>query len=249
MKLSSLGFLLFIWVSPVLGTCLNDDFDDDPLGTRWTSITGGAEFWDSAQGVWYVKEDNVSFNSYNTTVDSFDMEAQVTSTFTATRGHSAAVRYNNAGALTTYTNYHGGGGLIILARWDAGTRIAKGTSSDIGTEDAGDWMTTRLRAQGADGANVLLDMWGTLHDTTKPSSRPAWNSTSIISQVTDSDANRLDDITLHTEIGLGGRAGANNLYNAMDYWMARAVSDEAGCGGAPASDPEIRSPSRVIIFQ
>ena len=208
---------------------MEDNFDTDPMsgvGDRWVNETGGAEYYDSVKQTWlpYLQVD-IGFRYTSAEPLSFDHTAQCTSTGTATRYSGPAVRFDNTGVNDYYGLAQAGSGLMTIMKFVAGVRTSLFSSSALnGTVDAADWLTQRLEAVGGEGNPVYLKTFGWNHDTVKPTSAPDWNM-DFRGRFIDTAADRMDNAT-DLQVGIAGRATgvADNV--EVDYWKARAISDE-----------------------
>lgn len=206
-----------------------DDFSTDPA-SRWTFESGSAA-WDSANNEY-------DFNAAATTLarysandpGSIEQEAQVTAIEGAARCPYVAVRFENAGADDCYAIHSNADGFMELVRWVAASRTALANWT-LPSRDSGDFVTWRLAASGAVGANVVLDGWVSNHGTTKPSD-PGWIGVdgSPDNTYTDTAVGRHDDSS-DIQCGIGGRNGAGDYDTRHCFWKSRAISDRGGGGG------------------
>lgn len=218
-----------------------DDFSTDP-SSRWTFEAGSAS-WDSGNSEYDFNTTTNTIARYSANdPGSIEQEAQVTAIEGAARCPYVAVRVENAGANDCYAIHSNADGLMDMARWVAGARTTL-TNWTLPSRDSGDFVTWRLAASGAVGANVVLDAWVTNHGTTKPSD-PGWIGVdgSPDNTVTDTSVNRHDDST-DIQCGIGGRSGASDYDTRHCFWKSRAISDRGGAAATslllPNSNPMI----------
>ena len=97
--------------------------------------------------------------------------------------------------------------------------------------DSEEWVTMRLAASGAVGANVLIHVWAkTETSTTKPTD-PGWIGVDASPQwtYTDTAVDRLDD-AVHADCGIVNTVnGSSSVADAKyDYFKLRAIADRGG---------------------
>lgn len=148
----------------------------------------------------------------------FAHEAQVTMATGASRAIAVGVRMNDE-AGDAY-GIHVQSGTVSLLRFNGGSRTPLTDFTSAFT--SGNFITVRLRAEGADGANVALSIWIEDHGASKPSD-PGWLAGVADYTYTDSDASRLDDSTVHLSPGFAGRGPLGGVDTRSDFWRARDV--------------------------
>jgi len=205
---------------------LTDDFSTDP-SSRWSTIFGTAPTWDSTN-LELDCDTTADFIHRYTANDPGNLghECQVTFILGSVRCFGPAVRMaNDGGNDDCYAAYWDTGNSVVIARFDNGVRTVLNALSL--TAASGDWVTLRLRAE-ASGSDTLLTVYGVNHGTTKPSSAPAWETTSL-GTATDPAASD-HAAARHGSCGIGGRPGASDYDTRHDFWTAR-INDEVGGGG------------------
>lgn len=165
---------------------------------------------------------------------SIDCEAQLTGrlpsvTLNHWAGPGVRLTAGNGYGIVFAADYDGGGppgsGGLTLIRYNAEALTAlQYFSLAPGIPTTLDWLTIRMAAQGAVGANVVIDIWVSEHGALKPTD-PGWigDNNSPHFTFTDTDASRLDGVG---DIGVG-ICGLMNVGNPArgDFWKARAISD------------------------
>lgn len=211
-----------------------DDFSSDPFSApRWTNDRGTA-VWDSTNN-----ELDMSFAVGNpqcrysvNDAGSIEHESQITSVWDGLfeQAAGAAVRMDSAGGQDCYfctwnrTN-------VLLYRSNAGSPTLLTSAAFSAT--AFDFVTNRIAASGAAGANVALSIWRTTHGASKPSD-PGWYGTdgSPDQTYTDTAVDRLD-ASGHLDCGSSGIGTGADYDSRSDFFKLRAISDRGGGGGSP----------------
>jgi hypothetical protein len=97
--------------------------------------------------------------------------------------------------------------------------------------DSEEWVTMRLAASGAFGANVLLHAWAKVETSTTKPADPGWIGVDASPQwtVTDSAVDRLDDGSTN-DCGIANTVdGSSSTADAKyDYFKLRAIADRGG---------------------
>ncbi len=226
----------------------SDNFPDDPSG-RWTALGGTAWAWDATNF-------DIDFNTagdallrYDTAPGSIEHEAQCTAVSNATRPMGVALRVHNSTTFDGYTVGWANADSYQIQRFVAGVRTLIATTAATGLA-ALDFYTVRASAEGGDGANVVLRGYFIDHNSTTKPSDPG-----LIGDVdtpapdisyTDTDATRLDDVSVHLYTGMGGRGGGADYDSQNDFFKMQAISDRAAAASSRIFISEIGLPSYIL---
>jgi hypothetical protein len=210
-----------------------DNFSTDPFSApRWTNERGTA-VWDSTNSEMDMDQ-LVGRNAVRYSVTgpgSEEHEAQAT--FIA--GASTQVpggggcRFDNAGVDDWYeAQINSGTDDVIVRRVVAGSATNLVTFTDGLIHASGEWITIRMAAIGAVGANVVINLWFQNHGSTKPSD-PGWIGVDDTPNqtTTDTAVARLDNSS-HVHCGMACGGSGVDYDTRHSFYKQRAISDRSG---------------------
>lgn len=208
-----------------------DDFSTDATG--WTDMDGFGDWTHDSTN----DEADITINGgptnnfrFDTAPGDMEQEAQITAIQGASSTYCTGpiVRCHNSTTEDLYmlhfdaTNYR-------FDRLNGGSRTTISNGA-LARAAGGDFYTIRLAASGANGANVLLEGWlNDTNSTTKPSD-PGWigDTGTPDCSYTDTDANRLDDSSVHLYGGMGHQYESSDYDTRCDHFKVQTISDRDG---------------------
>lgn len=225
-----------------------DPFTTDPYSApRWVNRIQTAA-WDSGDSSLDVSHvGSATLLEYTANAPgSIEHESQVTTTSAAGENTVVGVACRIDGATSDFYSFSGDRANSFVRfhkRVGGSLTTLQSTAQSI---TATNFVSFRIAAAGAAGANVVLSGWFTDSGGTSKPSDPGWLGVdgSPGFTYTDTAADRLDD-SVHDACGIGGPPALNSDYDTrLCWWKSRAISDRTG-GGTSVTGTTIASGSAL----